>query len=57
MVNGTQPRRLGLLAGTFEDGSLSIYAVPEPKDLVPQDHNASWPIFGWLLRSAGVKRF
>ena len=57
MVNGTQPRRLGLLAGTFEDGSLSIYAVPEPKDLVPQDHNASWPIFGGLLRSAGVKRF
>ncbi|KAI0034530.1 hypothetical protein K488DRAFT_45316 [Vararia minispora EC-137] len=25
-------RRLGLLAGTFEDGSLSVYAVPYPAD-------------------------
>jgi hypothetical protein len=31
--NGTQIRKLGLLAGTFEDGSLSIYAVPYPADL------------------------
>ncbi|XP_006457753.1 hypothetical protein AGABI2DRAFT_114796 [Agaricus bisporus var. bisporus H97] len=28
-----KPRKLGLLAGTFEDGSLTIYAVPEPEDM------------------------
>ncbi|KAI0315239.1 hypothetical protein OF83DRAFT_1164870 [Amylostereum chailletii] len=28
------PRKLGLLAGTFEDGTVSILAVPYPPDLV-----------------------
>ncbi|KIY46871.1 hypothetical protein FISHEDRAFT_46417 [Fistulina hepatica ATCC 64428] len=27
-----KPRKLGLLAGVFEDGSLSIFTVPEPAD-------------------------
>jgi transcription factor C subunit 6 len=27
------PRKLGLLAGVFEDGSLSVYVVPYPPDL------------------------
>jgi transcription factor C subunit 6 len=42
----TGPRKLGLLAGTFEDGSLSIYAVPEPLDVSPQDLDSSPPVFG-----------
>jgi transcription factor C subunit 6 len=29
------PRKLGLLAGVFEDGSLSVYVVPYPPDLAP----------------------
>ncbi|KAJ3559407.1 hypothetical protein NM688_g374 [Phlebia brevispora] len=37
----TSSRRLGLLAGTFEDGSLSIYVVPYPSDLVPGDENTA----------------
>lgn len=37
------PRKLGILAGTFEDGSLSIYVVPDPADVhYPQQH----PVFG-----------
>lgn len=28
-----RPRKLGLLAGTFEDGSFSIYAIPDPRDI------------------------
>ncbi|VDB82779.1 unnamed protein product [Peniophora sp. CBMAI 1063] len=30
-------RRLGLLAGTFEDGTLSIYSVPHPDDVQRDD--------------------
>lgn len=38
-----QPRKLGLLAGTFEDGSVSIFVVPYPQDL-PQP--AFGPVYG-----------
>jgi len=31
------PRKLGLLAGVFEDGSLSVYVVPYPPDLAYAD--------------------
>ncbi|KAF6763682.1 hypothetical protein DFP72DRAFT_480903 [Ephemerocybe angulata] len=31
------PKKLGLLAGTFEDGSFCVYAVPEPQDLVAEE--------------------
>lgn len=42
-----RPRKLGLLAGTFEDGSVSIYAVPEPLDVTPPNHDISrGPVFG-----------
>ncbi|KAL5529271.1 hypothetical protein ACEPAG_5256 [Sanghuangporus baumii] len=36
-------RKLGLLAGTFEDGSLSLFSVPDPEDLgfAPE----AWPQF------------
>ncbi|EPQ57804.1 hypothetical protein GLOTRDRAFT_114438 [Gloeophyllum trabeum ATCC 11539] len=37
-------RKLGLLAGTFEDGSLSIYAVPDP-DSTPANSDANQPKF------------
>jgi transcription factor C subunit 6 len=41
------PRKLGVLAGTFEDGSLSIYAIPEPQDMLPNDYtSSSGPVFG-----------
>lgn len=38
-----QPRKLGLLAGTFEDGSFSVFAVPYPRDLQPS--NTKGPIY------------
>jgi hypothetical protein len=39
---GMPVRKLGLLAGTFEDGSLTVYAVPYPPDIAL----SSKPIFG-----------
>ncbi|KAJ7935449.1 hypothetical protein B0H13DRAFT_476486 [Mycena leptocephala] len=41
----TRPRKLGLIAGTFEDGSFSIYVVPEPSDVTPVGHDPSTPVF------------
>ncbi|KAJ7695972.1 hypothetical protein B0H17DRAFT_1198295 [Mycena rosella] len=41
----TRPRKLGLLGGTFEDGSFSIYVVPEPSDVTPDGHDPSKPVF------------
>ncbi|KAF8550445.1 hypothetical protein OG21DRAFT_1446590 [Imleria badia] len=41
----TNPRKLGILAGTFEDGSLSIYVVPDPEDIRPPEHDAAGPVF------------
>lgn len=40
------PRRLGLLAGTFEDGSVSIYAVPYPPDIPVAQGSPSGPKYG-----------
>jgi transcription factor C subunit 6 len=40
------PRKLGILAGTFEDGSLSIYTVPDPEDVKPPNHDPALPVFG-----------
>ncbi|KAG2106769.1 uncharacterized protein F5147DRAFT_699964 [Suillus discolor] len=37
------PRKLGLLAGTFEDGSLSIYVVPDPEDVRSKDDDSTRP--------------
>ncbi|KAJ7855930.1 hypothetical protein B0H14DRAFT_2753908 [Mycena olivaceomarginata] len=42
----TRPRKLGLLAGTFEDGSFCIYVVPDPVDVTPAGHDPSKPVFG-----------
>ncbi|KAH0826976.1 hypothetical protein J3R83DRAFT_4635 [Lanmaoa asiatica] len=39
------PRKMGILAGTFEDGSLSIYVVPDPEDVRPPEHDAAFPVF------------
>ena len=41
----SQPRKLGILAGTFGDGSLSVFAVPYPPD-VGALSDASGPVFG-----------
>lgn len=37
------PKKLGLLAGTFEDGSFAIFAIPDPKDIAPPNHDYSEP--------------
>lgn len=39
-----QPRKLGLLAGTFEDGSFSVFVVPYPRDLQPS--TTQGPVYG-----------
>ncbi|KAG9318901.1 hypothetical protein JVU11DRAFT_1011 [Chiua virens] len=39
------PRKLGILAGTFEDGSLSIYIVPDPEDIRPPRYDTTQPVF------------
>src|SRR6266550_3010889 len=41
-----RPRKLGLLGGTFEDGSFTVYAIPDPADVKPQNHDNSQPVFG-----------
>ena len=43
-------RKLGLLAGTFEDGSMSIFAIPDPEDLQSSANNG--PIYGLYLQSS-----
>ncbi|KAG1734326.1 hypothetical protein EDB19DRAFT_1896481 [Suillus lakei] len=42
---GEHPRKLGLLAGTFEDGSLSIYVVPDPEDARSENDDPMRPTF------------
>lgn len=37
-------RKLGLLAGVFADGTVSVFIVPDPEDLPSQ--NAETPIYG-----------
>ncbi|KAF9218317.1 hypothetical protein BS17DRAFT_791722 [Gyrodon lividus] len=46
------PRKLGILAGTFEDGSLSVYAIPDPEDVKPPKHDSTLPIFVKLSEPA-----
>lgn len=46
-----QPRKLGLLAGTFEDGSVSIFVVPYPQDLL--DSEEPGPLYGTLCLICG----
>lgn len=48
------PRKLGLLAGVFEDGSLSVYIVPYPPDLASTEPSSTrTPIYG-RLSNAGI---
>jgi hypothetical protein len=35
---------LGLLSGTFEDGTFAVYAVPDPSDVVSLEHDQSYPV-------------
>lgn len=42
---GEHPRKLGLLAGTFEDGSLSVYVVSDPEDVRNKDDDPMRPTF------------
>jgi hypothetical protein len=44
------PRKLGLLGGVFEDGSLSVYVVPYPQDLASaQPSSTANPIYGSIF--------
>lgn len=45
-------RKLGLLAGTFEDGSMSIFAIPDPEDLQSSANNG--PIY---VKTSPLLRF
>ncbi|KDR69360.1 hypothetical protein GALMADRAFT_256215 [Galerina marginata CBS 339.88] len=42
--NSGQRKKLGLLAGTFEDDSLSVFVVPDPADVISADSNNSRPV-------------
>ncbi|KAH9930681.1 uncharacterized protein B0H18DRAFT_1083768 [Fomitopsis serialis] len=44
-ANPTQPRKLGVIAGTFEDGSLSLYTIPDPASLHTDGSQPSQPIY------------
>ena len=37
---------MGLLGGTFEDGTFAIYTVPDPSDVVSPDHDQPYPVCG-----------
>ncbi|KDQ50099.1 hypothetical protein JAAARDRAFT_142476 [Jaapia argillacea MUCL 33604] len=45
LVIDENPRKLGLLAGTFGDGSLSIFVVPDPEDLQSHNTDNTHPIY------------
>lgn len=47
------PRKLGILAGTFEDGSLSVYVVPDPGDINHPQKDPSLPVFGMVSLPPG----
>ncbi|TFY64676.1 hypothetical protein EVJ58_g2459 [Rhodofomes roseus] len=49
IADPTRPRKLGVLAGTFEDGSLSLYTIPDPASLYPDGNQPSQPICGTVL--------
>ncbi|KAF8630441.1 hypothetical protein AX17_005418 [Amanita inopinata Kibby_2008] len=40
-----RPRKLGLLGGTFEDGSFSVHVIPDPADVKPQNHDTVQPVY------------
>jgi transcription factor C subunit 6 len=42
-----------LIGGTFEDGSWSLYAVPDPLDVTPQGHDPSQPVHGGFYYISG----
>ena len=45
--NRAGPRKLGIIGGTFEDGSLTFYAVPDPRTVqAPEGHPTNAPLYG-----------
>ncbi|KAF5368890.1 hypothetical protein D9758_003108 [Tetrapyrgos nigripes] len=38
------PRKLGLLSGTFEDGSFSVFVIPLPEDVTPPGYDGKEPV-------------
>ena len=50
------PRKLGIIAGTFADGSLSFFVVPDPSSLErPAEHPENEPMYGESLLRLPVK--
>ena len=49
-VEEQKPKKLGILAGTFEDGSTAFYVVPDPTTLEkPEGHDGKTPLYGKAL--------
>ncbi|KAH9484533.1 Transcription factor tau subunit sfc6 [Psilocybe cubensis] len=46
----TQGKKLGLLGGTFEDGSFSLFVVPEPSNFASPEGDDQHPLSNPLLR-------
>ncbi|PIL24356.1 hypothetical protein GSI_14109 [Ganoderma sinense ZZ0214-1] len=45
-ANGEKPKKLGIVGGTFEDGSLTFYAVPNPRTIhAPESHSMNAPLY------------
>ncbi|KAF8163757.1 hypothetical protein B0H34DRAFT_650320 [Crassisporium funariophilum] len=49
-VNTDKPSKLGLLAGTFQDGSFAVYVVPKPSNFKTPGHGGSQPLQHPILR-------
>lgn len=45
-TDGKPHKKLGILGGTFEDGSFSVFVIPDPADMAP---DSSQPIYGSLM--------
>jgi len=43
--------KLGLLGGTFEDGTFAIFVVPDPDDVTPHKRVQSSPLYGGEISS------
>ncbi|TFK64273.1 hypothetical protein BDN72DRAFT_889630 [Pluteus cervinus] len=43
-----RPRKLGILSGTFEDGTFSVYVVPDPRDVTPPAWDPKHPVYVYL---------
>ncbi|EIN07154.1 hypothetical protein PUNSTDRAFT_104680 [Punctularia strigosozonata HHB-11173 SS5] len=45
----SSPRKLGVLAGTFADGSLAFFVIPHPEDIQSSGYNSPGPVYVRLV--------